>query len=84
MVAKSTRCSRFSCWPSICSIFATDAGDFLLDFEDVADFAGALRKDGLEALFGFAGIFQARDEIGVLLRDFFAVLRFEFNAAEGF
>jgi hypothetical protein len=64
--------------------FATDAGDFLFDFEDVADFAGALREDGLEALFSFAGIFQARDEIGVLLGDFFAVLRFEFDAAERF
>ena len=41
--------------------FAADARDFLFDFEDVADFAGAVREDGLEALLGFAGIFQARD-----------------------
>src|SRR5690348_2418607 len=34
--------------------FAADAGDFLFDFEDVADFAGALREDGLETLLGFA------------------------------
>lgn len=34
--------------------FAADASDFLFDFEDVADFAGALGEDGLETLLGFA------------------------------
>ena len=56
--------------------FAADAGDFLFDCEDIADFSGALNEDGLEALLGFAGIFEASDEIGMLLGDFFAVLRF--------
>jgi hypothetical protein len=37
--------------------FASDAGDFLFDFEDVADFSGALGEDGLEALLGLARIF---------------------------
>src|SRR5579859_6767753 len=64
--------------------FAADASNFLLDFQDITDFAGALGEDGLQALFGFAGVFQTRDEIGVLLSDFLAVLVFVLDVAERF
>lgn len=64
--------------------FAAHTSDFLFDFEDVADFSGALGEDGLETLLGFAGIFETGDEVGVLLGDFFAVLIFVFDVAERF
>src|SRR5277367_5245447 len=63
--------------------FAANPGDLLFNFEDVADLAGALGENGLEPLFGFAGVFEALDQVGVLLSDFFAALVFEFDAAEG-
>jgi hypothetical protein len=33
---------------------SANAGDLLLDSQYIADFPGALQKDGLEALFGLA------------------------------
>jgi hypothetical protein len=48
--------------------FAADASDFLLDGQDVADLASALEENGLEALLGFAGILEASDEVGMLLK----------------
>ena len=51
--------------------------------EHLDNVSGTLLKDGTEALFGFARVFQASDEVGVLLRDFFAGLRFVFGAAKG-
>jgi hypothetical protein len=63
---------------------ATDARDPLLHLQDLDDVSGALLKDGAEALFGFAGVFQARNQVGVLPGDFFAGLRFVFDTAEGF
>lgn len=63
--------------------FAPDDCDFLLDGEDFFDLAGALLEDGAQAIFGFAGVFEAGGEVCVLLGDFFAGLGFIFNAAEG-
>ena len=63
---------------------ATDAGDLFFDLEDVFDLSGALLEDGAQALFGFAGVLEARNQIGVLLGDFLAGLRLVFDAADGF
>jgi hypothetical protein len=64
--------------------FAANARYLLFDFQHVLHLAGTGAQNILEALLGFAGVFQARDEIGVLLRDFFTVLGFDFDAAECF
>ena len=59
--------------------FAADAGDFLFDAENVADFSGALLEDGLKTLLGFRRILQARYEIGMLLSNLLAILGFSFG-----
>ena len=61
--------------------FAANARDLFFHFEDVLHFAGARAENILEALLGFAGVFQPREKIGVLLSDFFAVLRFGLDTA---
>jgi hypothetical protein len=61
--------------------FATDAGDFLFDLEDVFNFSGALSKDIPEALFCLSRVLQARDKIGMLLGDFLAGLLFPLDAS---
>ncbi len=62
--------------------FATNAGDFLFDLEVVLHFAGAGAKNVLKALLGFAGVLEASDEVGMLLRNFFAAVGFVFNTTE--
>jgi len=47
--------------------FAPNARDLFFDFEDVLHLAGARAENILEALLGFAGVFQPREKIGVLL-----------------
>jgi len=63
--------------------FPAHAGDLLFDFKDVLNFSGASAANILEALFGFAGVFQPGDKVGTLLADFFPILRLAFDAAEG-
>jgi hypothetical protein len=62
--------------------FPADACDFLFDLEDVLYLAGASAENILESLLGLAGILKPCDEVGVLLGDFFAVLRFRFKPAK--
>ena len=64
--------------------FTADAGDFLFDIKNVFDLAGAGSKNVLEASFRFSVILNAGDEIRVLRGDFFAVLAFPFDPAQGF
>src|SRR5438876_462062 len=63
--------------------FAPDAGDFLFDIKNIFYLAGARSKDVLEAKLRLAVILDASNEVCVLLRDFFAILRFAFDTAEG-
>jgi len=83
-VPKFTRRSSVCCSASICSIFAANARDLLFDFKNVFHLACARAENILKALLGFAGVLQAREKISVLLGDFFAVLRFRLDTAEGF
>ena len=64
--------------------FAAHAGEFLFDFQYIFDLTRTGTKNILKPPFGFAGIFQAREQVGVLLRNFFPVLRFIFEATERF
>jgi len=61
-----------------------DARDFLFDLEDVLYLAGASAENILESLLGLAGILKPCHKVGVLLGDFFAVLRFSFKPTRAF
>jgi hypothetical protein len=82
-VAKSRRCSR----GAFCSLpfaqYRRGHARSLLHLEDFPNVSGVLLKDGTETLFGIAGVFQASDQIGVLVGTSSPDCDSFFNTAKG-